>query len=110
MSLKIIHNRLLHQKAELNDRLARLRVDLTHNDTDSRATTELALEQENDEVSDRMAATTAVDLERVNAALSRLADGTYGRCELCGAVIEDQRLIALPLTTLCIKCAQLQPV
>ena len=110
MLIQKIHNRLLRQKAELTDRLTRLRGDLTHDGTASRATTELALEQENDEVLDRMATTTAADLGRIDAALTRLADGTYGRCELCREVIEEQRLRVLPLTTLCVKCALLQQV
>ncbi|MDN5916579.1 MAG: TraR/DksA C4-type zinc finger protein [Pseudonocardia sp.] len=42
------------------------------------------------------------DLER---AAGRLAAGTYGRCEVCGAPIADERLEALPATTTCIGCA-----
>jgi DnaK suppressor protein len=31
-------------------------------------------------------------LDEVDAALGRLSDGTYGRCERCGEPIDDARL------------------
>ncbi|MCA1224669.1 TraR/DksA C4-type zinc finger protein [Saccharopolyspora sp. 6M] len=42
--------------------------------------------------------------ELVRAAV-RVEDGTYGRCERCGAAIGDERLVALPATATCITCA-----
>jgi DnaK suppressor protein len=42
---------------------------------------------------------------RVDAAVLRLAEGTYGRCERCGQPIADARLAARPVSTLCITCA-----
>lgn len=41
----------------------------------------------------------------VRAALKRLDDGTFGRCESCGKPISEARLEALPYTRYCIKCA-----
>ena len=43
-------------------------------------------------------------LEAVDAALARVAAGTYGRCTSCGGVIADERLDALPWAALCIDC------
>ncbi|QTE27936.1 TraR/DksA family transcriptional regulator [Pengzhenrongella sicca] len=42
---------------------------------------------------------------RLDDALARLADGTYGRCDTCGGQIGADRLRALPATTTCIGCA-----
>ena len=42
----------------------------------------------------------------VENALSRIENGTYGKCEVCGEQIEEQRLQALPYATLCIKHAK----
>ena len=39
------------------------------------------------------------------AALARLADGTFGRCERCGARIGAARLEARPTARTCIACA-----
>ncbi len=41
-------------------------------------------------------------LEEVDAALERMDDGTYGLCDLCHEPVETDRLIADPLTRLCI--------
>jgi len=41
-------------------------------------------------------------LAAIDAALKRIDDGTYGRCERCGNQIEPERLDALPWATLCI--------
>ena len=42
----------------------------------------------------------------VENALSRLENGTYGECEVCGKQIEEQRLEALPYATLCMEHAE----
>lgn len=41
----------------------------------------------------------------VENALSRVENGTYGECEVCGEQIEEQRLEALPYATLCMEHA-----
>lgn len=43
-------------------------------------------------------------LEKIDAALRRIVDGTYGECEECGELISVGRLRARPVTTLCIEC------
>ncbi len=42
------------------------------------------------------------DVAAIDAALARLADGTYGSCRVCGLPIAEGRLQALPATTLCV--------
>jgi RNA polymerase-binding protein DksA len=49
----------------------------------------------------------AADLRAVDAALSRIADGTFGVCERCGRPIGIDRLNARPTAELCIDCARL---
>jgi RNA polymerase-binding protein DksA len=44
------------------------------------------------------------ELAGVEAALERIANGSYGRCENCGGEIGLERLEALPTATLCIDC------
>ncbi|GAA0959969.1 TraR/DksA family transcriptional regulator [Frigoribacterium faeni] len=41
-----------------------------------------------------------------SAALDRIGDGTFGRCERCGARIGGARLEARPTARLCIDCAR----
>jgi RNA polymerase-binding protein DksA len=44
-------------------------------------------------------------LAQIDAAIARLAGGSYGRCERCGQPIGAARLAARPATTTCITCA-----
>ncbi len=44
--------------------------------------------------------------QRIDEALERLDNGSYGHCELCGQPIGEARLDALPYTSLCIGCAE----
>lgn len=45
-------------------------------------------------------------LQKVNEALERIENGTYGICEMCGLPIPEERLEALPYANLCISCKQ----
>ena len=49
-------------------------------------------------------------IRKIEDALSRLEDGTFGICEECGEEISLGRLQARPITTLCIKCKDKQEV
>lgn len=44
-------------------------------------------------------------IKEIDAALTRMAAGNYGKCQKCGREIGIGRLRALPATTLCINCA-----
>jgi RNA polymerase-binding protein DksA len=46
------------------------------------------------------------ELDRVDAALRRLDDGTYGTCVSCGNPIAPERLEAIPWSPTCIDCAR----
>ena len=43
-------------------------------------------------------------IEEIDAALAKIAAGTYGRCESCGSEIPRARLEALPHARLCVSC------
>lgn len=43
-------------------------------------------------------------LHLIEAALKRIADGSFGTCLACGDEIQDQRLQALPWTQFCLRC------
>ncbi len=43
-------------------------------------------------------------LHQIDAALRRIADGTYGICTNCGTQIPPERLEAYPWASLCIDC------
>jgi len=43
-------------------------------------------------------------LKKIDEALERITNGTFGICESCGEEISLKRLEARPVTTLCIDC------
>src|SRR5215212_5518628 len=43
--------------------------------------------------------------ERIERALAKLDDGTYGICDRCGNEIAPARMEAAPESVLCVKCA-----
>lgn len=53
-----------------------------------------------------MAQRHAAELEEIDAALGRIAEGTYGECEECGGDIGAARLEAQPTARLCIECQE----
>ena len=44
-------------------------------------------------------------LDQIEAAIERIEDGTYGRCEECGKAIPKSRLDAIPYAAQCVRCA-----
>jgi RNA polymerase-binding protein DksA len=47
-------------------------------------------------------------LRKVDRALQRIRENTYGECEECGKTINPERLEALPWATMCVKCQELE--
>jgi DnaK suppressor protein len=52
----------------------------------------------------------AETLHKVNEALARLEEGTYGNCFECGGEISNQRLRALPFAVRCKDCEEAREV
>lgn len=44
-------------------------------------------------------------LTEIDAALARVRDGSYGRCEVCGGAIAPERLEVRPAARTCVRCA-----
>ena len=53
-----------------------------------------------------LAANLRDQLDAVEAALAKLDDGTYGKCEVCGNPIPEARLEAMPASRFCIDHAE----
>jgi DnaK suppressor protein len=49
------------------------------------------------------------ELERTTRALTRLANGTYGTCEVCAGPIAPRRLGIIPAASRCERCAASPP-
>ncbi len=44
-------------------------------------------------------------LDQIEAAIQRIEDGSFGRCEECGGKIPKSRLDAIPYAAQCVQCA-----
>lgn len=44
-------------------------------------------------------------ITEIEDALEQCSSGSYGMCEICGAIIDPERLRILPHTTRCVRCA-----
>jgi DnaK suppressor protein len=71
---------------------------------------ELALAETVTSVPDQVALSRADTLlrtiEEIDAALERIATGTYGACERCGSAIPVERLEFRPFAATCVSCQQ----
>jgi DnaK suppressor protein len=48
----------------------------------------------------------ALYLKKIDQALARIEQGTFGQCESCEEAIESKRLLARPTTELCLSCKE----
>jgi len=46
-------------------------------------------------------------LDSIDAALSRIEEGEYGKCDNCGDLIHEKRLDAFPCSQHCVDCQEL---
>ena len=98
-----LRQRLAQQKAELNNRVHKIKADIGRGlDADSK---EQSGQLENQEVLDALANEATGEIADINAALQRLDEGNYGVCSNCGEDIDTRRLDALPYAVECIDCA-----
>ncbi len=64
-----------------------------------------ATEVEGDEVLQGIGQAGKNEIRMIQAALQRIADGSYGVCARCGEDISEERLDVLPYTPICKDCA-----
>jgi DnaK suppressor protein len=66
---------------------------------------EQAIDLENQEALEALEKTEVQEIHRIEHALKRISEGTYGICAQCGADIDPKRLAVLTTATTCISCA-----
>ena len=69
---------------------------------------ELASEDADQELTASLLGCDKVTLDQIEAAIGRIEDGSYGRCEQCGEQIPKTRLDAIPYAAECERCASQQ--
>jgi RNA polymerase-binding protein DksA len=99
--------RVLHEMLEdLDDRLARITDDVRHVDEPvEKDFSEQVTQNENNEVQDYLGNSAKSEIEMIKQALSRIDNGEYGTCQVCGEPINIERLKIIPYSNMCVKCA-----
>jgi DnaK suppressor protein len=111
-----LRERLLSERAELEEQLTTIE-EQSFSTSQSDLSGEVSFDEENAD-----AGTFTFERERdlsiennvrdlmgkIDRALARMDEGTYGLCSRCGKPIEKARLKALPYVDLCLKDAQAQ--
>jgi DnaK suppressor protein len=69
---------------------------------------ELASDNANQELTASLLGCDKGTLDQIEAAIGRIEDGSYGRCEQCGEKIPETRLDAIPYAAECERCASQQ--
>lgn len=89
--------------AELKGRLVRIEDELEQPASENFS--EQATEREDEEVLEDLGAAGVQEIRKIEAALDRIRQGTYGICVNCGDPIDEKRLDAVPAAPLCADCA-----
>lgn len=63
-------------------------------------------ERQGDEVLEALGNQNLDEIRKIDAALARISDGTFGICTQCGDDISEERLSTIPETPFCNSCAQ----
>lgn len=102
MRQKLLDQRkaLFRDVAQLEDELLWLETDV-ESESVERGQTETSIR-----ILSRLDDRQKVELEEIHKALTKIATGTYGSCDVCGQAIPWSRLEALPAAVTCLTCAQ----
>ena len=107
METDVVRERLLNRRDELRQRASEASAEARHEaDPLSADFAEQVTQRENDDVLGAISSSARAELQQVEAALRRLAQGRYTTCSACGSDIEPERLAAVPYTDRCRACAE----
>ena len=104
-SMVYLKRTLLKQRQEIFERLRR-----TESGWQALGEREIEIEEQAQEADltglfGRLVERGKEEIEEIDLALSKMAAGSYGVCEMCQKPISSRRLQVLPATRLCRKCA-----
>ena len=107
LPIKELRRKLLAQRRELFRAVAQIEEELLWLETDVESE---MVERAQDETFIRLLARLddqqKAEIEEIDRALARIANGNYGRCEVCDQPIPPARLEALPAAAACLPCAR----
>lgn len=100
---------LIQEKAKIMSHTAQIKSeDLTLSTDDLADEVDLASSELNQSVVLRLRDRERLLLQKIEEALAKIENGTFGVCDLCEDPIELKRLEARPIANLCIRCKEAQ--
>jgi RNA polymerase-binding transcription factor DksA len=107
VNTEAIRQRLVARRDELRSREARANTGLRQQpDLSTSDYGDISKESERSGLLTALSRTADAELQRIDGALQRGAEGRYTTCVVCGEEIAPQRLEAVPYTDRCIACAE----
>jgi DnaK suppressor protein len=94
------------RRREIHDKLRSLRESIPTDTAEVRDAEEQSVDDFVQEVDLALMQMKSETLKKIEQALARLEEGTYGRCQECDAEIPPARLRALPFAALCRDCQE----
>ena len=95
-------SRIIHNANDTKEHISNPNLDDLLDEVD------IASSEVNQTVSLRLRDREGMLLSKIDQALGRISDGSYGQCEECGEEIGVKRLEARPVATRCIRCKEEQ--
>lgn len=103
---QVLKRMLEDRRGEIQDKLRSLRETLPVVDATVKDAEEQSVDDFVQEVDFALMQMKSETLAKIDEAISRLEDGTYGLCTECRAEISEARLQALPFAALCRSCQE----
>jgi len=94
------------RRREIHEKLRSLREQIPVDSPDVKDAEEQSVDDFVQEVDLALMQMKSETLKKIDQAISRLEEGTYGRCQECDAEIPPARLRALPFAALCRDCQE----
>jgi len=102
----LLKGMLEDRRREIHEKLRSLREQIPVDAPDVKDAEEQSVDDFVQEVDLALMQMKSETLKKIDQAISRLEEGTYGRCEECDAEIPALRLRALPFAALCRDCQE----
>ena len=98
---------LQNLRGELTRRITAIEADIHHKkEPVEKDFAEQVTQRENDDVLSAIDEEAKQTVHLIDAALTRIKNGNYEICAICGEKIPEKRLAALPYVTTCVSCAE----
>ena len=102
----VLRKMLEERRGEIQDKLRAIREDIPSYQDEVRDSEEQSVTDFAQEMDFALMEMKTQTLIRIDEALLRVDQGTYGTCDECGRDIAEARLSAVPFALLCLECQE----